>query len=101
MGVRVEKRTIDCNNVPGWIRLQDLRAQEQSGARQLLIENITGIGLDVEGSAAQNSGPFDDLELYGSTDLNGTATSLFARVGNLQAFRGIHGRAMTSMYFRY
>ena len=91
MGVRVENLTIDCNNVPGCIGLQDLRAQEQSGARHLLIENITGIGLDVEGSAAQNSGPFEDLEFYGGTDFNVTATSLCARIVNVPAFRGIHG----------
>jgi hypothetical protein len=91
MGVRVENLTIDCNNVPGCIGLQNLRSQEQSGARHLLIANITGIGLDVEGSAAQNSGPYEDLEFYGGTDFSVTTASLCARILNVPAFRGIHG----------
>ena len=91
MGVRVENLTIDCNNVAGCIGLQDVRSQEQSGARHLLIENITGIGLDIEGSAAQNSGPFEDLELYGGTDFRTTTASQCARIVNVPAFRGIHG----------
>jgi hypothetical protein len=91
MGVRVENLTIDCNNVAGCIGLQNVRSQEQSGARHLLIENITGIGLDVEGSAAQNSGPFEDLEFYGGTDFRTTTASQCARIVNVPAFRGIHG----------
>lgn len=91
MGVRIENLTIDCNNIAGCIGLQNIRSQEQSGARHLLIQNITGVGLDVEGSAAQNSGPFEDLEFSGGTDFNVTPYSLCARVINVPAFRGIHG----------
>jgi len=91
MGVRIESLTLDCNNGAGYSGLQNIRSQEQSGARHLLIENITGVGLDVEGSGAQNSGPFEDLEFSGGTDFNVTPYSLCTRVINVPAFRGIHG----------
>lgn len=91
MGVRVENLTIDCNNIGGCIGLQNLRSQEQSGARHMLIENITGVGLDVEGSAAQNSGPYEDMEFAGGVDFNVTPASLCARIVNVPAFRGLHG----------
>jgi hypothetical protein len=91
MGVRVENLTIDCNNVAACIGLQNLRSQEQSGARHVLIENITGIGLDVEGSAAQNSGPYEDMEFAGGVDFKVTPASLCAKIVNVPAFRGLHG----------
>ena len=91
MGVRIENLTIDCNNVAGCIGLQNVRSQEQSGARHVLIENITGVGLDVEGSAAQNSGPYEDMEFAGGIDFNVNAASLCARIINVPAFRGLHG----------
>jgi hypothetical protein len=91
MGVRVENLTIDCNNIAGCIGLQNVRSQEQSGARHVLIENITGVGLDVEGSAAQNSGPYEDMEFAGGIDFNVNAASLCARIVNVPAFRGLHG----------
>ena len=91
MGVRVENLTIDCNNIAGCIGLQNVRSQEQSGARHVLIENITGVGLDIEGSAAQNSGPYEDMEFAGGIDFNVTTASLCARIINVPAFRGMHG----------
>lgn len=91
MGVRVENLTIDCNNIAGCIGLQNFRSQEQSGARHVLIENITGVGLDVEGSGAQNSGPYEDMEFAGGLDFNVTPASLCARIVNVPAFRGLHG----------
>jgi len=91
MGVRVENLTIDCNNVAGCIGLQNVRSQEQSGARHVLIENITGVGLDVQGSGAQNSGPYEDMEFAGGIDFNVSPASLCARIVNVPAFRGLHG----------
>jgi hypothetical protein len=91
MGVRLENLTVDCNGVKGCIGIRNTRSQEQSGIRHILVENITGIGLDVYGSAAQNSGPYEDLELYGGENGNVTSDSLCARVLEVPAFRGIHG----------
>jgi hypothetical protein len=90
-GVRVENLTIDCNNLPGVTGVYNDKAEEQSGLRHVLVENIAGIGLDVESSGAQNSGPYEDLELSGGVNSNVSANSLCAKVVNVPAFRGIHG----------
>jgi hypothetical protein len=91
MGVRIENLTIDCNNLSGVTGVHNDKSQEQSGLHHVLIENIAGIGLDVEGSGAQNSGPYEDLEFAGGENANVTIASLCARVVNVPAFRGIHG----------
>jgi hypothetical protein len=90
-GVRVENLTIDCNNLPGVIGIYNDKSEEQSGLRHVLVENIAAIGLDVESSGAQNSGPYEDLELSGGVNSNVSANSLCAKVVNVPAFRGIHG----------
>jgi hypothetical protein len=90
-GVRVENLTIDCNNLPGVIGVYNDKSEEQSGLRHVLVENIAGIGLDVESAGAQNSGPYEDLELSGGVNSNVSAGSLCAKVVNVPAFRGIHG----------
>jgi hypothetical protein len=90
-GVRVENLTIDCNDLPGVTGVYNDKAEEESGLRHVLVENIAGIGLDVESSGAQNSGPYEDLELSGGVNSNVNANSLCAKVVNVPAFRGIHG----------
>lgn len=90
-GVRVENLTIDCNNLPGVIGVYNEKSEEQSGLRHVLVENIAGIGVDVEGAGAQNSGPYEDLELSGGVNSNVSMNSLCAKVVNVPAFRGIHG----------
>jgi hypothetical protein len=90
-GVRVENLTIDCNNLPGVIGVYNEKSEEQSGLRHVLVENIAGIGLDVESGGAQNSGPYEDLELSGGVNSNVSANSLCAKIVNVPAFRGIHG----------
>lgn len=90
-GVRVENLTIDCNSLPGVIGVYNDSSEEQSGLRHVLVENIAGIGVDVEGAGAQNSGPYEDLELSGGVNSNVNAGSLCAKVVNVPAFRGIHG----------
>jgi hypothetical protein len=90
-GVRIENLTIDCNNLPGVTGVYNDKAEEESGLRHVLVENIAGIGLDVESSGAQNSGPYEDLELSGGVNSNVSANSLCAKVVNVPAFRGIHG----------
>jgi hypothetical protein len=82
-GVRVENLTIDCNDLPGVTGVYNDKAEEESGLRHVLVENIAGIGLDVESSGAQNSGPYEDLELSGGVNSNVNANSLCAKVVNV------------------
>lgn len=90
MGVRIENLTVDCAGIPGVIGIHNILSEEQSGVRNVLVENIAGIGLDVEESGAQNSGPYENLELYGAENSNVTSGTLCAKVLNVPAFRGIH-----------
>lgn len=78
--------TIDCNNNTG-IGIQNDNAQEMSYARDIDIANCSGSALDIEGSGAQNSGPFSNLHIIpGSAAVTGT---LGVKVYNVPAFRGI------------
>lgn len=78
--------TVDCNGKTG-IGIQNDNAQEMSYARDIDIANCSGPALDIEGSGAQNSGPFSNLHIIpGSTAVAGT---LGVKVYNVPAFRGI------------
>jgi hypothetical protein len=92
MGVRVENLTVDCNNKVGATGVRNQWSQEESGLRHVLIENCPASGLDVETSAAQNSGPYEDLEVlsYGKCS-NCSAATVPVIVREVAAFRGIHG----------
>jgi hypothetical protein len=92
MGVRVENLTVDCNNKMGATGIQNRWSQEESGLRHVLLENCPGSGLDVETSAAQNSGPYEDLEVlsYGKCS-NCSAATVPIIVREVAAFRGVHG----------
>jgi hypothetical protein len=88
-GVHLENITIDCNNQSGAIGVQNIRAQEQSGIRHVAILNCPKIDLDVEGSAAQNSGPYEDVEILNFS--GGDSSTIPVVVNRVAAFRGIHG----------
>jgi hypothetical protein len=97
MGVRVENLTVDCNNKVGATGVRNRWSQEESGLRHVLIENCPASGLDVETSAAQNSGPYEDLEVlaYGKCS-NCSAATVPVIVREVAAFRGIHGATINS-----
>jgi hypothetical protein len=97
MGVRVENLTVDCNNRMGASGVRNLWSQEESGLRHVLIENCPAFGLDVETSAAQNSGPYEDLEVlsYGKCS-NCSAVTVPVIVKDVAAFRGIRGATINS-----
>lgn len=66
-GIRVENLAIDCNSRTGSIGIQNFNAEEQSGVRHVLLANCPNIGLDVETAGAQNSGPYEDIEILPTT----------------------------------
>ena len=95
--VRIENLTVDCSNIRGAIGIQNLRAQEESGIRHALVLNCPGASLDIEGSSAQNSGPYDDLELLNDRACtNCTPASVPLVVKQVPAFRGIHGATVNA-----
>ena len=89
-GVQVKSLTIDGGNRADF-GLQNLYSMEQSYGQDLLIENFLKAGLDVEGSAAQNSGPFRDLEIYPGSGPTITSDTRCIIVQNVISFRGIEG----------
>ncbi|HTC64975.1 MAG TPA: hypothetical protein VK709_19190 [Candidatus Saccharimonadales bacterium] len=97
MGVRVENLTVDCENKVGATGVRNTWSQEESGLRHVLIVNCPAAGLDVETSAAQNSGPYEDLEVlsYGKCS-NCSAATVPVIVREVAAFRGIHGATINS-----
>ena len=95
--VRIENLTVDCSNIKGAIGIQNLHAQEESGVRHALVVNCPGASLDIEGSSAQNSGPYDDLELLDDADCtNCTPATVPLVVKEVVAFRGVHGATINS-----
>jgi hypothetical protein len=97
MGVRIENLTVDCNNKIGATGIQNKWSQEESGLRHVLIVNCPVSGLDVETSAAQNSGPYEDLEVLNyEICSNCSAATVPIIVKEVTAFRGIHGATINS-----
>jgi hypothetical protein len=89
-GVRIQNLTLDCNGRAG-VGLQNFFSEELSYGKDLLITNCGSIGLDVETGGAQNSGPFQNLEIYpGSGPIVNTATTC-VKIVNVIAFRGVTG----------
>jgi hypothetical protein len=88
-GVRVENLTVDCNQIAGCTGVQNFNAEEESGLRHVNITNYLAIGLDIETSNAQNSGPYEDIELLPAP--SASAETLGFSVQSVVSFRGIHG----------
>ena len=97
MGVRVENLTVDCNNKIGATGVQNKWSQEESGLHHVLILNCPVSGLDVETSAAQNSGPYEDLEVLNyEICSNCSSATVPIIVKEVTAFRGILGATINS-----
>lgn len=95
--VRIENLTVDCNNRNRAIGIQNLRSQEESGIRHILIQNCSGSGLDIESSAAQNSGPYEDLEVLDNAGCRSCSTATVPIIVKMvPAFRGVHGATVNS-----
>lgn len=89
-GVRVENLTIDGSSIAGTC-LSNQYSEELSAGRDLLITACGSIGLQVATGAAQNSGPFENLEIYPGSGSTVNANSVCIQVRNVVAFRGIRG----------
>lgn len=92
-GVYVGDLAIDCNvtsatgsTVTG---LQNLYAQEQSGANDITFKDCSGSSLDVEGNGSQNSGPYTNLNIMHPHDSCKSTTLPVVYSG--AAKRGING----------
>jgi Pectate lyase superfamily protein len=86
-GVRIENLTIDGSGVAP-VCLENRTSEEQSAGRDLLLLHCTSAPLYIAGSGAQNSGPFEDLEIYPAP---ASAKGVCVRVENVISFRGMRG----------
>jgi hypothetical protein len=91
-GVRVENLGVDGNNIVGVIGFQNLYSQEESGWSHVLAYNCAGGNFLVSTSAAQNSGPYRDMEALNDSNCTNSSSSTIAfQVNGATAFRGIDG----------
>jgi hypothetical protein len=84
--VQIQGMTLDYNGRASE-GLRNTQAEEQSFGRHLQITDCRDIGIDTESSGAQNSGPFNDLEIY--PNRAGLATTRCMRVKNVISLRGV------------
>jgi hypothetical protein len=94
-GIHVENLQVDCNNQTGAIGVQNVNSQEQTGLRHVTILDCPNIGLDIETSGAQNSGPYEDLEILNQS--GGSAGTLPVVINQVPAFRGLHGATINAL----
>jgi hypothetical protein len=86
--VQIQNLTIDGSAVAGTC-LSNSYAEEMSYGRDLELTNCSGVGLYIATTGSQNSGPFENLEIYpGAT---GNANSLCLQVTGTISFRGVSG----------
>ncbi|MBV9265012.1 MAG: hypothetical protein JO061_02470 [Acidobacteriaceae bacterium] len=84
--VQIAQLTLDCAGLAG-VGLLNTQAEEHSEGRSLLIEACPNASVDIEGSGAQNSGPFEDLEILpGGAS---TVSTVCVKVANVISFRGV------------
>ncbi len=89
-GVQVENMTIDGSLIAGTCLL-NIYSEEQSFGRNLILGDCTKTGLRVVGSGAQNSGPFENLEILPGPGAATTVNTLCVEISGVDAFRGITG----------
>jgi Pectate lyase superfamily protein len=95
--VQVTNMTLDCHGRASHA-IENTQAEEHSYGRQLLIEGCPDTGVLVQGSGAQNSGPFDDLEIY--PGVAGTATTTCIKVSNAISFRGVSNLTCNAEHYQ-
>lgn len=84
--VRVEKLTLDCNNVAGCTGGTYNGGQEESGFFGDVIQNYNVNCLLISGGTAQNSSAAHDICAYGTS---ATTATISVVVDSVPAFRGI------------
>lgn len=86
--VQIQNLTLDGNAIAG-VCLANSYAEEMSYGRDVELTNCASVGLLVSTTGAQNSGPFENLEIYPGGTAN--ANSLCIQVTGTISFRGISG----------
>ena len=89
-GVQIENMTLDGSLLAGTCLLNNY-SQEQSFGRSLILGDCRSAGLRVSGSAAMNSGPFENLEILPGAGAATNAQTLCVEVDAVGSFRGIRG----------
>lgn len=89
-GVQIENMTLDGSSIAGTCLL-NLYSEEQSFGRNLVLANCTEAGLRVAGSGAQNSGPYENLEILPGAGTGSNANTRCVEIKAVDAFRGIQG----------
>lgn len=89
-GVQVQNLTIDGSGVAG-VCLSNTYSEELSYGKDLLLTNCGVAGLSIVSGAAQNSGPFENLEIYPGGGSVVNASSVCILVTGAISFRGIQG----------
>ena len=86
--VQIQNLTLDGSAVAG-VCLSNIYGEEMSYGKDLELTSCATAGLFISTTASQNSGPFENLEIYpGGT---GNANSLCIQVTGSISFRGISG----------
>jgi hypothetical protein len=80
---------IDCNNVAGCVGLMNWFGEEGTTAHDLNIVGFTNIGLDIESGYADNSGPYDQVQLSPGSSCTAATISFVSRIGysGMKAFQ--------------
>jgi hypothetical protein len=92
-GISVQDLMLDGNN-QNVVGILNSHSQEQTYVERVSLHDITGTGLEISGSQAQNSGPYSDLAISpGSSAVAGTVCVQILSVGDT---RGIHGLSCTA-----
>ena len=89
-GVQITNLTIDGSAVAGTC-LSNTYAEELSYGKDLLLTNCGKAGLLISSGAAQNSGPFENLEIYPGSGAAVNTNTVCIQVSGVVAFRGIQG----------
>ncbi len=89
-GVQVSNMTLDGSGIAG-VCLSNTYSEELSYGKDLLLTNCGTAGLLVSSGAAQNSGPFENLEIYPGSGPTVNTNTVCVRVTGVVAFRGIQG----------
>jgi hypothetical protein len=95
-GVQIRNLGIDCQNIAGVSGIQNQFSQEESLVEHVLFVNCPGGALSVSTSAAQNSGPYADLEVLNFSCSNCAAGTVPVSIGAVGSFRGIRGITINS-----
>jgi hypothetical protein len=80
-GMRVEHLYIDCNNVAGCVALMNWFGEEGTTAEDDQLTGFTNIGLDIETGYADNSGPYNRVNIGPGSSCTAATIDFVSRTG--------------------